>query len=118
MIRKLKGVKIMEVKGDVLRRIRKEKRMTQEQLALELKVTTSTISYWERKDYVHKRYTLALANALDVSVFKLTGYLPKDSTPINKKSKNTYEKEIVLLEHLLDSFEQYKKEKEKDKRTN
>lgn len=102
----------MQIKGEVLRKIRKAKKMTQEQLALELHVTTSTISNWERKDYVPgERYTIAIANVLDVSVYKLTGYCPTDSTHINAKSKDTYEKEKILLEHLLESFEQYKQNK-------
>lgn len=117
--RELKGVNNMEIKGEVLRKIRKEKKVTQEELALELKVTPSTISYWERKDYVpDEQYTIAIASALDVSVYKLTGFLPTDSTHIHKKSTNTYQKEIVLLEHLMDSFEKYKKEKEKENKKN
>ena len=105
---------IYAIKGDVLRSVRKAQNMSQEQLALELKVTVSTISNWERKEYIpDERYTKPLARALDVSVHKLTGVPPHYSI-VEVKRMDTYEEENILLKRLLESFEQFVQDKEKN----
>jgi len=103
----------MQIKGDVLRKIRKEQNMSQEELALELNVTISTVSNWERQDVPDGRYIKPIADALDVSLYKLTGITPDVST-LDVKSSDTYEEENVLLKRLMESFEQFVKEKKKD----
>ncbi|QUG43036.1 helix-turn-helix transcriptional regulator [Psychrobacillus sp. INOP01] len=104
----------MQIKGEVLRTVRKEQNMSQEDLALELKVTVSTISNWERKEYVpDERYNKPIARALDVSVYKLTG-VPSNVSSVDVKPIDTYEKENILLERLMESFEQFIQEKEKN----
>ena len=99
----------MQIKGEVLRTVRKEQNMSQEELALELKVTISTISNWERKDVPDGRYIKPIAEALDVSVHKLT-LLPS----VDVKPTDTYEKETILLKRLMESFEQLVKDKDKN----
>lgn len=104
----------MQIKGEVLRTVRKEQNMSQEELALELKVTISTISNWERKEYIPDgRYIKSIAEALDVSVHKLTGVTPNDLS-VDVKPNDTYEKETILLKRLMESFEQFVKDKEKN----
>lgn len=104
----------MQIKGEVLRTVRKEQNISQEELALELKVTVSTISNWERKEYIpDERYNKPIARALDVSVYKLTG-VPPDASSIDVKPVDTYEEENILLERLMESFEQFVKDKEKN----
>lgn len=104
----------MQIKGEILRSIRKSRHMSQEELALELKVTVSTISNWERKEYIpDERYNKPLARALDVSVQKLTGAPPNDSG-IEVKREDTYEEENILLQRLMKSFEQYVQDKKKN----
>ncbi|MEK3954900.1 MULTISPECIES: helix-turn-helix domain-containing protein [Psychrobacillus] len=102
----------MQVKGEVLRKVRKEQNMSQEELALELKVTISTVSNWERQDVPDGRYIRPIAEALDVSVHKLTG-VPPNVASVEVKSIDTYEEENILLERLMESFEQYVQDKEK-----
>ena len=103
----------MQIKGEVLRKVRKEQNMSQEELALELKVTISTVSNWERQNVPDGRYIKPIANALDVSVHKLTGGSPNVSS-VEVKSTDTYEEENILLKRLMESFEQFVREKEKD----
>jgi len=103
----------MQIKGEVLRKVRKEQNMSQEELALELKVTISTVSNWERQNVPDGRYIKPIANALDVSVHKLTGVPPNVST-VEVKSTDTYEEENILLKRLMESFDHFVREKEKD----
>lgn len=104
----------MQIKGEVLRTVRKEQNISQEELALELKVTVSTISNWERKEYVpDERYIKPIAQALDISIYKLTG-VPPNVSSIDVKPIDTYEKENILLERLMESFEQFVQEKGKN----
>ncbi|MBR3295733.1 MAG: helix-turn-helix transcriptional regulator [Clostridia bacterium] len=57
---------------DNLRRIRLEKRMTQEVLAEKLDVTFQAVSSWERGEYLpDTEKLLKLADVLDVSVSAL-----------------------------------------------
>ncbi|WP_277587513.1 helix-turn-helix domain-containing protein [Psychrobacillus antarcticus] len=101
------------MKGEVLRTVRKEQNMSQEELALELEVTISTISNWERKDVPDGRYIKSIAEALDVSVHKLTG-VPSNDLSVEVKSKDTYEEENILLQSLMESFDQIVQDKEKN----
>ncbi len=87
--------------------------MSQEELALELEVTISTISNWERKDVPDGRYIKSIAEALDVSVHKLTG-VPSNDLSVEVKSKDTYEEENILLQSLMESFDQIVQDKEKN----
>ncbi|SEN58980.1 Helix-turn-helix [Paenisporosarcina quisquiliarum] len=103
----------MQIKGEVLRAVRKEQNMSQEELALELKVTISTVSNWERQDVPDGRYIKPIAEALDVSVHKLTR-VPPNVSSIDVKLVDTYEKENILLERLMESFEEFVKDKEKN----
>ena len=103
----------MQIKGEVLRTVRKEQHMSQEELALELKVTISTISTWERQDVPDGRYIKPIARALDVSVHKLTG-VPQNVSSVDMKPIDTYEEENILLKRLMKSFDQYVRDKEKD----
>lgn len=103
----------MQVKGEVLRKVRKEQNMSQEELALELKVTISTVSNWERQDVPDGRYIRPIAEALDVSVHRLIG-VPPNVASMEVKSIDTYEEENILLERLMESFKQYVQDKEKD----
>lgn len=110
----MKGEYTMQIKGEVLRTIRKEQNMSQEELALELKVTVSTISNWERKEYIpDERYNKPIARALDVNVHKLTG-VPPDVSTVDVKRIDTYEEENILLKRLMESFEQFVQDKEKN----
>lgn len=103
----------MQIKGEVLRTVRKEQNMSQEELALELKVTISTISNWERQDVPDSRYIKPIAEALGVSVHKLTGISPNVSS-VEVKPIDTYEEENILLKRLMESFEQIVQDKEKN----
>ena len=103
----------MQIKGEVLRTVRKEQNMSQEDLALELKVTISTVSNWERKDVPDGRYIRPIAEALDVSIHKLT-LVPSNISSLDVKTIDTYETETILLKRLMESFEQYVKDKEKN----
>ncbi|SDN72640.1 Helix-turn-helix [Psychrobacillus sp. OK028] len=104
----------MQIKGEVLRSVRKAQNMSQEELALELKVTVSTISNWERKEYIpDERYNKPIARALNVSVHKLTG-VPPNVSSVEVKQIDTYEEENILLQRLMKSFEQFVQEKEKN----
>ena len=65
----------MEIKiSDNIRRLRKEKNMTQETLASILSITSQSVSKWERGDgYPDITMLPALANSLGVSVDVLLG---------------------------------------------
>lgn len=104
----------MQIKGEVLRSVRKEQNMSQEELALELKVTISTVSNWERQDVPDGRYIKPIAQALDVSVHKLTGVPLDNTSSVEVKSVDTYEEENILLKRLMESFEQFVQDKEKN----
>lgn len=103
----------MQIKGEVLRTVRKEQNMSQEELALELKVTISTVSNWERQDVPDGRYIKPIADALDVSVHELTG-VPPNVSSVHEISIDTYEEENILLKRLMESFEQFVRDKEKN----
>lgn len=103
----------MQIKGEVLRTVRKEQNMSQEELALELKVTISTVSNWERQDVPDGRYIKPIAEALNVSVHELTG-VPYNVSSVNVIPIDTYEEENILLKRLMESFEQFVRDKEKN----
>lgn len=70
--------------SDRLKKLRKEKGLTQEQLAKEVNVDRSTVGKWEGKAGKHlpsDDVKCKLANLFGVSIDYLMGYVPEESAP-------------------------------------
>ena len=104
----------MKIDGAVLKRLRKQNKISQEKLATILCVSTSKISSWERgiKEIDPDSIEL-LADYFQIPVSSLTEmkeYI--EFVPTGELSREElYLKENVLLEKLMKSFERYAKEK-------
>jgi transcriptional regulator with XRE-family HTH domain len=102
----------MNIIGDVLRRLRKDNKLSQEKLAMEIGVTTVTISKWENeKSNISNQNIKSMAKYFGVSASTLTRVKEiEDPVLLTRQSKEELnEQESILLQNLMLSFERYAK---------
>jgi transcriptional regulator with XRE-family HTH domain len=80
----------VSIDGEVLKRIREEKRLTQLYVSKVVGVTTDTISRWENNRYptVRRENVLKLAEALEVDVDALLRKSPVEAEPVPPSPTN------------------------------
>ena len=99
--RKPKAVEI----GKMIRRYRKQKKMTQRELGRQVNLDVCTISLYERGKYRPSAFALAeLAKALEVSTDALLNYEPVHAEmAVNEKSKIT-DLDLMDMLSLMEKF--------------
>lgn len=98
--------------GHVLRRLRKDNKLSQEKLAMEIGVATVTISKWENEhSNISNQNIESIAKYFGVSASTLTGVKEiEDPVLLTRLGKEElHEQESILLQNLMLSFERYAK---------
>ena len=95
--------------GQIIRRLRKEKNLTQEELAMQLNVTNQAVSKWEKGDCMPDiSQVVPLANVFEVSTDVLFGRIDTDSDEVIDSFINDTDKKICNLPEGTNSLTWYK----------
>lgn len=109
----------MNVVGENIRRLRKEKKLTQKQLAAELEVTQGVVHFWETgRNQPNIENLIKLSAVLDCNITEL---IPNDlqskydlldnlETTLHKMTKDiedTQEESNKLLDRIMDDYSDY-----------
>lgn len=98
-----------ETMGQIIRRLRKEKNLTQEELAQQLNVTNQAVSKWENGDCMPDiSQVVPLANVFKVSTDVLFGRIDTDSDEVIDSFINDTDKKICNLPEGTNSLTWYK----------
>ena len=98
-----------ETMGQIIRRLRKEKNLTQEELAMQLNVTNQAVSKWEKGDCMPDiSQVVPLANVFEVSTDVLFGRIDTDSDEVIDSFINDTDKKICNLPEGTNSLTWYK----------
>lgn len=65
--------------GERIKKLRKEKGMTQKDLAKKIGVSPSAMSQFEKQTYLRRKTLNKIAGALEVPVSKITGMVPEET---------------------------------------
>lgn len=88
--------------GKFIAKLRKEKKLTQEELAEKLNVNNRTISRWENGNYMPDIASLkSLSEILEVSLSELLNGERLDQEEISKKAEETVENTLILSDNLI-----------------
>lgn len=93
--------------GTKIRRLREQKRWSQEELAHRVGVSQVTIGNWEQGKSIKHEYLQALAQALDVTVVFLleeSQPLSEQKLTLNKSTSGEFEITIKAPNHFLEDW--------------